>query len=130
MIFSANLRCFVRTPKRIEKVFLVAFGPVLVSPDSPHTVASEWVKRASEARAERLSSSRPDWPRDIALCANYSASRQLLLSSGGFDESFVGACEEFDLGIRIKGRGSKFRYLPEAVVKEISRQDRARYGAG
>ena len=102
-----------------REVPLVAFGPVLVSSESPRTIASEWVKRASEARAQRLSVSGPDWPRDIALCANYSAPRKLLLSNGGFDESFVGACEEFDLGIRLRRTGVEFRYLPEAVVKEL-----------
>lgn len=98
---------------------LVAFGPVLVSSESPRTIASEWVRRASEARAQRLSTSGPDWPQDAALCANYSAPRQLLLSSGGFDEAFVGACEEFDLGIRLRRAGIEFRYLPQAVVKEL-----------
>lgn len=98
---------------------LVAFGPVLVSSESPRTIASEWVKRASEARAQQLSTSGPDWPRDVALCANYSAPRHLLLSSGGFDESFVGAGEEFDLGIRLKRAGVEFLYLPDAVVKEL-----------
>ena len=65
------------------------------------------------------SASGPDWPRDIALCANYSAPRRLLLSSGGFDEAFVGACEEFDLGIRLKRAGIEFFHLPQAMVKEL-----------
>ena len=91
----------------------------VVSPDSPRTIASEWVRRSAEARAKRLLGFGPDWPKDIALCANYSAPRQLLLSDGGFDESFVGACEEFDLGIRLRRAGIEFRYLPEAAVNEI-----------
>ena len=99
---------------------LVAFGPVLVSPDSPHTIASEWVKRAREARSERLSAHGAEWPRDIALCANYSAPRQLLLSNGGFDESYVGTFEKFDLEIRLRRAGIEFRYLPEAVARPTS----------
>jgi GT2 family glycosyltransferase len=102
-----------------REVPLIAFGPVLVSSESPRTIASEWVKRASEVRAQRLSTSGPDWPQDVAICANYSAPRQLLLSSGGFDEAFVGACEEFDLGIRLRRKGIEFRYLSAAVVKEF-----------
>lgn len=102
-----------------REVPLVAFGPVLVSSESPHTIASEWVKRASEERTRQLSASGPNWPRDMTLCANYSAPRRLLLSSGGFDEAFVGACEEFDLGIRLRRAGIEFFYLPQAMVKEL-----------
>ncbi|MDO8431276.1 MAG: glycosyltransferase [Candidatus Binatus sp.] len=98
---------------------LVAMGPVLVSEESPRTLATRWVRRASVARAERMLASGPDWPRDIAVCANYSAPRELLLAYGGFDETLVGACEEFDLGIRLRKAGVEFRYLPDAVASEI-----------
>jgi len=98
---------------------LIAMGAVLVSADSPRTIVADWVRRSTQERMRRLATDGPEWPRDIALCANYSAPRQLILSCGGFDETFIGACEEFDIGIRLRKLGAEFRYLPDAVAHEF-----------
>jgi glycosyltransferase involved in cell wall biosynthesis len=98
---------------------VVGFGPVLVSDESPSTIVSQWVRRSAENRRVRLSERGANWPKDIAVCANYSAPRQLLSTCGGFDESFVGACEEFDIGIRLRKLGAEFRYLSDAIAHEI-----------
>jgi hypothetical protein len=92
---------------------------VLVSDESPSTIVSRWVRRSAENRRVRLSERGANWPKDIAVCANYSAPRQLLSTCGGFDESFVGACEEFDIGIRLRKLGAEFRYLSDAIAHEI-----------
>ncbi len=122
LLLDDDLLCsprLVRHHAEIARDNLVALGAVLVSGDSPGTIAAKWVRRASEARALRLSVSGPEWPQDFGICANYSAPRKLLLSCGGFDESFVGACEEFDLGIRVRRTGAEFRYVPDAIASEI-----------
>jgi len=49
---------------------------------------------------------------------NSSASRELLLSFGGYDEAFSSAREDTDLGIRLASAGVKFRYAPGAVVRQ------------
>jgi len=122
LLLDDDLMCSRRLVRRHAEAArdnLIAMGAVPVSSDSPRAIAAQWVRRSVEARTLRLATIGPQWPVDIALCANYSAPRKLLLSCGGFDETFVGACEEFDLGIRARKAGAQFRYLPDAVASEI-----------
>jgi peptidoglycan/xylan/chitin deacetylase (PgdA/CDA1 family) len=122
LLLDDDLLCSPRLVRRHAEAAadnLIAMGAVPVSGDSPRAIAAQWVRRSVEARTLRLSTVGPQWPVDIALCANYSAPRKLLLACGGFDETLVGACEEFDLGIRASKAGAQFRYLPDAVASEI-----------
>lgn len=64
---------------------------------------------------ERLEAGIPQTP---WLPPNSSASRDLLLRLGGYDEAFTSAREDTDFGIRLARAGIEFRYAPQAVVRQ------------
>jgi len=68
------------------------------------------------ARLEKTRS--PEWPRDLAVEANYSAPRRVLLASGGYDSQFFIRSETLELGMRLHKAGIPFRYTPAAVVRQ------------
>jgi peptidoglycan/xylan/chitin deacetylase (PgdA/CDA1 family)/glycosyltransferase involved in cell wall biosynthesis len=99
---------------------VVVFGPVLVAPDSPRTIATEWTRTYTDEYVARLERTRtPRWPRDYAVEANYSAPREVLLASGGYDAQFATRSETLELGLRLHRVGIPFRYTPRAVVRQF-----------
>ena len=109
----------IRAHDNEERV--LAFGPVLVSSEkSEHAAAratqnfyAEDIYRPLE-RGESAT-----WPVHARVPPNSSISKQLLLSFGGFDEKFVNAHEDVELGIRLWRDGVSFRYLPKAEVEHV-----------
>jgi GT2 family glycosyltransferase/peptidoglycan/xylan/chitin deacetylase (PgdA/CDA1 family) len=98
----------------------VAFGPVLVSPESPPTLATDWTQKCSDHFAARvLSGVESQWPHVSAGNANTSVPRSALIACGGFDERLVGGLDDVDLGLRLWKMGLRFRYLQNAVVHQI-----------
>ncbi len=49
---------------------------------------------------------------------NSSATRELLLACGGYDEQFSRAREDTDLGLRLAQRGVRFHFAPAAIVHQ------------
>ena len=76
-----------------------------------------WLDAAAQAAHARRSAGVS--LRDAFVAANCSAPRELLRACGGFDESFVGAREEHDLGLRLVRAGARPSYEPTAVVREV-----------
>ena len=116
---------------------LVVFGPVLLAPNSSNTLATDWVRSCTDEYLRRLAAdNEPQWPQDVLVDANVSALRSALLAAGGFDEQFVGARDNADFGMRLWKTGMRFRYLPNAVARqiyvktsrELVRKDAPRYG--
>jgi GT2 family glycosyltransferase/peptidoglycan/xylan/chitin deacetylase (PgdA/CDA1 family) len=99
---------------------IVAYGPLSVSDDSPPSIAVNWLRIATQqSNSRRMINSQPEWPADLAVAANYSIRRSALLAAGGFDERLVGACEEFELGWRLRKAGFDFRFAPNAASSQI-----------
>ena len=100
---------------------IVAFGPVLVSPNAPGDVAtqttSSYYAEAVYGPLER--GEEPSWPVHARVPPNSSMSRRLLMAMGGFDERFVNAHEDIELGIRLWQEGLKFTYLPNATAEHV-----------
>ena len=100
---------------------LLAFGPVLVSPEHSEHAATRATQRfyAEEIYRPLALGEPASWPLHARVPPNSSISRELLLSFGGFDEKFVNAHEDVELGIRLWGHGVTFRYLPRAEVEHV-----------
>jgi GT2 family glycosyltransferase/2-polyprenyl-3-methyl-5-hydroxy-6-metoxy-1,4-benzoquinol methylase len=54
---------------------------------------------------------------------NLSLKRQFFLGVGGFDEAFTTFYEDTECGWRLKDRGLRVRYIPDAVVHHLHRYD-------
>jgi peptidoglycan/xylan/chitin deacetylase (PgdA/CDA1 family)/glycosyltransferase involved in cell wall biosynthesis len=106
----------------------VVFGPIYVDPDSSHTLMRYVTEQNDEDWYRNLA---PDlnlhYPEAVpspvtitvlSFLVNASASRELLLAAGGFDESFL-AAEDRDLGVRLWKRGIHFSYRPAAMAREL-----------
>ncbi len=99
---------------------IVAFGPILVSPDSPSCLVVDWVAQSTAEESERLlREGGPTRPDRFLTQANCSAARTALLACGGLDERFVGGRDNLDLGLRLANAGLRFRYLPDAAVRQV-----------
>jgi peptidoglycan/xylan/chitin deacetylase (PgdA/CDA1 family) len=102
---------------------VVVSGPILVSEESLPSVATSWLRYETERKITRLSrKSELSWVNDVGMAANCSAQRIRLLSAGGFDERFVGACEEFEFGYRLMKGGTRFHFLSSAVTTQVYRK--------
>ena len=117
---------------------VVVFGPVRVAPESPPTLAATWTRRRTDDYGRWLTSEiEPRWPYVSTGDANSSMPRAAFVAAGGFDERFVGARDDMDLGLRLWKSGIRFRYCPTAVVHQVYvktadtlvRMDARRYGA-
>ena len=97
-----------------------AFGPVLTAPESPDSLAADMIDQFYKERDQRLSTNpEPMWPRFSAGNANTSVPLSFLHATGGFDEHFTGARDDWDLGMRLWKMGLRFRFLPTAVTHQI-----------
>jgi glycosyltransferase involved in cell wall biosynthesis/peptidoglycan/xylan/chitin deacetylase (PgdA/CDA1 family) len=96
---------------------LIVVGRLGVSPESTSRLVAAWLAAvAASAHARR---SRGATLRDAFVAANCSAPLELLRSWGGFDESFVAAREEHELGLRLVRAGARPFYEPRAVALEV-----------
>jgi len=98
----------------------LVFRPVHVARDSLPTLATDWARACTDGYLARLAWERePRWPDDAMVDANSSAPRATLLACGGFDESFYGAQEDGELGVRLWKAGVRFQYQPAAVTHQL-----------
>jgi GT2 family glycosyltransferase/peptidoglycan/xylan/chitin deacetylase (PgdA/CDA1 family) len=100
---------------------LLAFGPVLVSA-APFERVTARVARTYYAESiygPLEKGEPPTWPIHARVPPNCSISRDLLLGFGGFDEKFVNAHEDIELGIRLWRSGVRFKYLSNAGTEHM-----------
>jgi glycosyltransferase involved in cell wall biosynthesis/peptidoglycan/xylan/chitin deacetylase (PgdA/CDA1 family) len=98
----------------------LVFGPVYVSDESPNTLATEWTRRYTETYTHRLQrTGRPIWPHDANVDANSSLPKKVFLAAGGFDETFLSARQNEELGSRLWHDGLHFKYVPHAITHQI-----------
>ena len=88
-------------------------GAVLPAGDA-RTSASRWTSTWLRSSYQTYSHD-PDKLRHFGV--NCSAPRRLLAEMGGFDESFVGAHEDIELGFRMRQRGTRFIFAPHAIAR-------------
>jgi glycosyltransferase involved in cell wall biosynthesis/peptidoglycan/xylan/chitin deacetylase (PgdA/CDA1 family) len=102
-----------------DSASIVAFGPIVVAEESFRNLGTEWTRTYTAQYVERLErEEQPRWPDDAIVEANTSVPRALLLSCGGYDESFARR-QSVDLGLRLWRCGVPFLYLPSAVTHQI-----------
>jgi GT2 family glycosyltransferase/peptidoglycan/xylan/chitin deacetylase (PgdA/CDA1 family) len=98
----------------------LVFGPCFVSEESPRTLARDWTQQYTQLYTKRLAiSGAPTWPYDANVDANSSLPRDVFLESGGFDETFLSARQNEELGTRLWQAGLRFVYEPSADVHQI-----------
>jgi glycosyltransferase involved in cell wall biosynthesis len=92
----------------------VVVGPILRDPAN-NSIPALAIDREIRPYYERLeaAANQPAW-----FPPNSSVPRQILLACGAYDERFSSAREDTDLGIRLAGAGVRFRYAPNAVVRQ------------
>jgi GT2 family glycosyltransferase len=93
----------------------VVVGPISHNDAAAPSIPALAIDREIRPYYQRLENGTPQIP---WLPPNGSVSRDLLLSLGGYDECFSSAREDTDLGIRLANAGVKFRYAPDAVVRQ------------
>jgi GT2 family glycosyltransferase/peptidoglycan/xylan/chitin deacetylase (PgdA/CDA1 family) len=97
----------------------LVYGSVLLDPQTPEGVARDWAYTFCDKFFAKLTSENAH--RGWKLCmasANSSAPRNVLLSSGGLDETFA-QCNDFEFGLRLWKSGLRFRYEPKAIVHQL-----------
>jgi GT2 family glycosyltransferase/peptidoglycan/xylan/chitin deacetylase (PgdA/CDA1 family) len=97
----------------------LVFGPILVAPQSPETLATTYLRISGDENHERLRREGVTWPADACVDPNTSLRREAVLRAGGFDERFFRARENWDLGLRLWQAGVRFRFCPEAVTYHL-----------
>jgi GT2 family glycosyltransferase len=85
--------------------------------DVYHVSGMAW-RRDHGAPAERGESRAGEIFGPCAAAALYS--RAALEEAGGFDESYFCYHEDVDLAFRLRLRGHRCRYVPEAIVRHVS----------
>lgn len=100
---------------------IVAFGPVLIGATSADGAASRLTRAhySEQIYGPLARGEQPTWPIHARVPPNSSIGRELLLSFGGFDEQFVNAHEDIELGIRLWSAGVKFVYVPGADAEHV-----------
>ena len=97
----------------------LVFGPILVAPQSPKTLATKWLRSITDAWLFRLEREGVRWPDDAVMMANSSIRRDTIVAMGGFDDSFFRALEDVELGRRLWKTGLRFRFCPAAVTHQL-----------
>lgn len=114
------LRAHLEVRESMDSKVLV-YGAIPVSDECPETLAAEWTRQAMckwLARVERDGA--VTLPDDASVDANSSISREIFLACGGFDESFLSARQNEELGLRLWHDGLHFVYAPAAVAHHVS----------
>jgi len=96
----------------------LVFGPVLVEPRSPETLATRWMRSNTQDWLFRLERDGVRWPADATVIANSSMRRDSLIATGGFDEHFLRALDT-ELGLRLWKNGVRFKFCPMAVTRQF-----------
>ena len=99
---------------------LIVLGRLGVAVQDRPTLVGDWLRGAADAAHTRRS--RSVSLSDAFVAANCSVSRDLLASCGGFDETFVNAREEHEVGLRLVRAGARPYYEPAAVTREVVRK--------
>ena len=114
-LLRAHVTAHVREPHP-----LIVVGRLRVAAESAAGPVASWLaSAAAEAHVRRGCGVTL---RDAFVAANCSAPLDLLRSCGGFDESFVTAREEHELGLRLVRAGARPFYESRAVAAEIVRK--------
>ncbi len=94
----------------------VAFGPVLLHPDSPHGTLHDVVGDLEDAEWQRLTA---DGPRraDLMLCANSSMKRDAAMDCR-FDTTYK-RMHDVEAGMRLWAKGYRPRFVSQAIVYEL-----------
>jgi peptidoglycan/xylan/chitin deacetylase (PgdA/CDA1 family)/glycosyltransferase involved in cell wall biosynthesis len=99
----------------------VVYGPCLVSPESPKTLATECLRQETEKWVEGYARDpQLRWPFWAAVEANSSIHRTILRQWGGYDVSIPYQREGAEIGMRFWRKGIPFRCLPNAVVHHLT----------
>ena len=98
----------------------VVFGGLALAAGLRHSFLKQGIEIWGSQVEERLSAPGYEFRFDDCHFGHASMSRRLLLSAGGFDESFVRyGNEDYDLGWRLIQAGAEMRYLSSAVADQI-----------
>jgi peptidoglycan/xylan/chitin deacetylase (PgdA/CDA1 family)/GT2 family glycosyltransferase len=98
----------------------IVFGPVLISPESLPTLATDAYREIVDAWMASLAHGAPlRWPQHAALDPNASLPQTLFRDYGGFDESLPYQREDSEIGMRFWRRGVAFRFLPTAITHHV-----------
>ncbi len=88
---------------------------VLAPPPGRPTCFTRFLEREETFRETRLIERARDLPFPLCLTGHFSAPRSVLVEAGGFDETIRRyGFEDIELGYRLKQRGVRLAYLPEA----------------
>jgi glycosyltransferase involved in cell wall biosynthesis/peptidoglycan/xylan/chitin deacetylase (PgdA/CDA1 family) len=100
----------------------VVFGPMLVSPDSPETIATQWMRLALDRYYARLADAGGQLsPENTYVGPNCSLARSLLLRVNGYDETLLPRrLEDIELGLRLWKHGISFCYRPQARTYHLN----------
>lgn len=96
---------------------VVGAAPIVVPPDAPPVV----VYRATHfsRKLVRLADRRDDLPFNDIYTGNFSISRDVFTSVGGYDESFdMYGHEDYELALRLKNAGVRFRFDTAALAQQ------------
>jgi GT2 family glycosyltransferase/peptidoglycan/xylan/chitin deacetylase (PgdA/CDA1 family) len=115
----------------------LVFGPTLLDPRSPETLAAKWLHLDMDNWLSQLENKGVCWPDNAIVRPNSSVRRDTVVSSGGFDENFFRAYEDWELGYRLWKSGLHFRFCPTALTHQYYTKssndfildDAMRYGA-
>lgn len=97
----------------------LVFGPILVAPQSPKTLAARWMSLITDDWLSRLEREGVRWPDDAIVMANSSMRRDVLDAVGGFDDCFFRALEDVELGLRLWDAGVRFHFCKLAVTYQL-----------
>jgi peptidoglycan/xylan/chitin deacetylase (PgdA/CDA1 family) len=106
----------------------LVFGPVRVAPESRPGLATDWMRENLERYFAEIRALGPHSPFRLWVHSNCSARRDVLLASGGYDESFRWAHEDADLAIRLWQSGVRFVFEQDIVVQLVYTKGAAQLG--
>jgi GT2 family glycosyltransferase/peptidoglycan/xylan/chitin deacetylase (PgdA/CDA1 family) len=98
----------------------VMLGPTLIAAKAPISLVGEQEAAWRRQWFEGLDQQRqPRWPVEFWVGHNTSIPRELFLTHGGYEESFL-KFEEYELGFRLRKSGVRFRWQPAAVTYHVN----------
>ncbi len=93
-----------------------ALGRIVLAPAERPSSFARFLLREERLRERRLLASRDDLPFELCLTGHFSAPRALLARIGGYDAAITRyGFEDIELGYRLRTRGVRIAYLPDAV---------------
>jgi GT2 family glycosyltransferase len=93
-----------------------AIGPAIFPPELRDSPFRRWLEDSGALFGVPFTSSQPP-PPDFFWCANTSLKRRHLLADDLFDERLsLTAWDDYELGLRLRARGTEIRWVPEAMA--------------